>query len=84
MMTRTRSGGPVAGHVFDGDAAHRLLDEYDAASLLALSVKTLRRWRWAGTGPAFVRLGRAVRYHQDDLNAFIKAGRRRSTADASE
>ena len=59
-----------------------LVDEIAAAQLLGLSVKTLRRWRWAGKGPRFVKLGSAVRYHPADLDEFIAAGRRSSTSDA--
>ena len=58
-----------------------LVNEYEAARRLSLSVKTLRRWRWAGTGPAFYKIGAAVRYDQADLEAFIEASRRTSTSD---
>jgi hypothetical protein len=59
-----------------------LLDETRAAELLDLRVKTLRRWRWAGKGPRFVKLGSAVRYRPSDLDEFIAAGQRTSTSDA--
>ena len=58
-----------------------LLDESEAASLLGLSVKTLRRWRWAGHPPRFIKLGGAVRYDMTDLRAFKESGRRTSTSD---
>ncbi len=58
-----------------------LVNEAEAAHLLSLSVKTLRRWRWAGKGPRFLKLGAAVRYDSADLTAFIEAGRRNSTSD---
>ena len=58
-----------------------LLDETKAARILGLSVKTLRRWRWAGKGPAFRKLGRAVRYASNDLEAFIASALRTSTSD---
>ncbi len=57
-----------------------LVNEAEAALMLSLSVKTLRRWRWAGKGPRFLKLGAAVRYDQGDLAAFIEAGRRTSTS----
>jgi hypothetical protein len=59
-----------------------LLDETNAARILSLSVKTLRRWRWAGKGPAFRKLGRAVRYALSDLEAFIGSALRTSTSDS--
>ncbi len=48
-----------------------LVNETAAAAILALSVKTLRRWRWAGKGPRFVKIGAAVRYDLADLTATI-------------
>lgn len=51
------------------------MNETDAANLLGLQQKTLRRWRWAGKGPAFHRLGGAVRYHPDDLQKFLDQSR---------
>ncbi len=58
-----------------------LVTEHEAARLLGLSVKTLRRWRWAGKGPNFVKIGSAVRYEPAELQALIDAGRRTSTSD---
>lgn len=45
----------------------------DAAAMLAVSVKTLETWRRLGRGPRFVKLGRAVRYAVDDLDAFLRS-----------
>ena len=59
----------------------RLINEHEAADYLAVRVATLRRWRWAGRGPCFVKIGSAVRYDPQDLAAFIDAGRRTSTSD---
>jgi predicted site-specific integrase-resolvase len=62
-------------------ASEPLVPETLAARLLGLSVKTLRRWRWAGKGPAFRKIGRAVRYANSDLEAYIVEARRTSTSD---
>ncbi len=49
-----------------------LLDEKEAAALLALRVSTLRNWRALRKGPRFVKVGqRLVRYRRADLEAFI-------------
>lgn len=58
-----------------------LIDEREAAERLGLSVKTLRRWRWAGRPPAFLKIGGAVRYDPQVLAAFVEASRRFSTSD---
>jgi hypothetical protein len=56
-----------------GDDA--LLSENQAADLLFLSVRTLQAWRCQGSGPAFVRTGRAIRYRRGDLVAWVDANR---------
>ncbi len=58
-----------------------LAKEQEAARVLDLSVKTLRRWRWAGKGPRFLKIGGAVRYDPADLEAFMRDARRTSTSD---
>lgn len=49
-----------------------LLRPADAAALLKVSQQTLANWRWRGEGPAFVRLGRLVRYRASDLATWIE------------
>lgn len=58
-----------------------LLDEYEAADALGLKPPTLRRWRWAGKGPEFLKIGKAVRYDPDTIVRYRDARRRRSTSD---
>ena len=58
-----------------------LINETEAAMCLGLSPTTLRRWRWAGKGPSFLKIGGAVRYDLSQLEAFIEAARRDSTSD---
>jgi hypothetical protein len=60
------------------------LTESVAAGRLGLKVSTLRAWRVQGRGPAYVRLGRAVRYLPDDLTAFLRANRHGSDARSGE
>lgn len=59
-----------------------LVTEKQVAKQLGLKVCTLRRWRWAGEGPRFLKLGGAVRYDPLDIEAYIAASRRKSTSDA--
>ena len=53
-----------------------LLTTEHAAQYLGISPRTLNNWRWmgGGKGPAFVRVGRAVRYSVQTLDAWV-AGR---------
>ncbi len=59
-----------------------LIAEREAAHLLGLKVSTLRRWRWQGRELEFFKIGHAVRYHPDVVNAYIEARRRSSTSQA--
>lgn len=59
----------------------RLLTELEAAEILNVEPTTLRRWRWVGRPPSFLKIGAAVRYDLADLQKFIEARRRSSTSD---
>jgi excisionase family DNA binding protein len=48
-----------------------LLSEQEAAELLCLSPATLKKWRRTRRGPRYYRLGSAVRYKREDLEAFV-------------
>lgn len=52
----------------------------EAARYLALSPHSLECYRAKGTGPAFYKFGKAVRYAVTDLNAWIAACRHDRTA----
>lgn len=55
--------------------SNSLLDTREAARRLGLAAGTLQNWRIRGQGPAFVRLGKAVRYVEEDLALFVEKGR---------
>lgn len=56
-----------------------LIKDTEAAKRLGLEVTTLRRWRWASKGPAFVKVGYAVRYDPAVIDQYIDENRRTST-----
>lgn len=56
----------------------QLYSQDDVAERLGISTRTLERYRVAGDGPRFVKMGRLVRYRADDLDAWL-AGRARSS-----
>ena len=67
-----RSGATTScAQEFYNMTTSHLLRETDAAKYLGLAPKTLARWRWAGKGPAFHKLGSAVRYSVQELDLFI-------------
>jgi excisionase family DNA binding protein len=59
-----------------------MITEGEAASLLRVSLTSLRRWRREGRGPVYRKLGRTVRYRADDLSDFVALARRTSTITA--
>ena len=69
-------GGPQ-----QSGAISRLLGEKTVAEILNIEVATLRRWRWAGKGPQFLKIGAAVRYAPHSLEDYLVAAQRTSTSD---
>jgi hypothetical protein len=53
----------------------KMYDEKQAATFLACSVGLLRKKRLFKTGPAFIRIGRLVRYKEEDLIRYLAANR---------
>ena len=59
-----------------------LYDEDRAAGLLAVSPRTLQKWRFTGGGPRFVRLSsRCIRYRHSELVNWTQHLTRSSTSD---
>lgn len=57
------------------------LDTESAAQALGLSPRTLEKYRVSGHGPAYLKLGRLVRYEREDLETWKDARRVRSTSE---
>ena len=55
------------------------LDTPDAAAYLNVLPNYLEKLRCNGDGPVFIKRNGLVRYDPDDLDAWIEAGKRRST-----
>ncbi len=48
-----------------------VLTTRQAANYVGLSVSTLNKWRCYGFGPKYLKLGRAVRYRQEELDRYL-------------
>jgi excisionase family DNA binding protein len=59
-------------------------DTHEAAPRTGLSASTLRKLRLTGGGPRFMKLGRAVRYREQDLDAWLNARTVQSTSEVGE
>jgi excisionase family DNA binding protein len=53
----------------------------EAAAYLRISTSTLAKLRVYGGGPAFTRIGRAIRYTRTELDAFMTARVAHSTSE---
>lgn len=61
----------------------RLLNESEVAKVLHVEVSTVRRWRWSGGGPPFVKLKGAVRYEPASIEKYVKTRRKTSSRRAA-
>ncbi len=74
---------PVETRVANFSLEDRLYTEVLAAGILCLNVRTLRLWRERGSGPPYLKLGRALRYRHSDLTAWLDQQVRHSTSDSA-
>ena len=56
-----------------------ILTTRQAAQYIGLSASTLNKWRCHGFGPKYLKLGRAVRYRQEELDTYLSARLYQST-----
>lgn len=64
--------------------AEKKYTDAEVAEILGVKKQTPRAWRCLGRGPAYVRVGRCVRYLKSDLDAFLAANRVDPTAVTAE
>jgi Helix-turn-helix domain len=58
-----------------------LLTPIQAAAILQVKPNTLAKWRVTGEGPAFILVGRSVRYRPCEIARFIDRRTRHSTSE---
>jgi predicted DNA-binding transcriptional regulator AlpA len=68
----------TAGH--ESASIPELINTEQLARKLGLKPNTLAQWRLAGSGPQYVKIGRRVRYRVTDVQGWITAQNRQSTA----
>lgn len=57
-----------------------LLPQQQLAHILAVSERTLERWRVEGCGPAYLKAGRRVLYRRSDVDQWLDNNARTSTS----
>lgn len=50
-----------------------LLTVPEVCALLKVRPQTLNNWRYEGKGPAFLKVGRAIRYRRSAIEEFLAA-----------
>ncbi|WP_099720833.1 helix-turn-helix domain-containing protein [Bifidobacterium choerinum] len=55
--------------------AWRLYSSSEAARILGISPDTLRRWRDAGRGPAYILVGSRYKYEHSELESYMRRRR---------
>ncbi len=56
----------------DAPAVSPLMDSREVATYLKVSESTLSRWRSAGTGPPFIKLGGIARYRLNAIDTWLR------------
>jgi hypothetical protein len=62
--------------------ALRHLTQEELADRWRISPRTLERWRWAGKGPAYLKLVGSVAYRIEDIEAYEAAQRQNARVQA--
>ena len=70
-MSKVEQAGIRRPHMHDKTS--HLLNEMEVASLLTVSVATIRRWRLLGQGVRYMKVGSAVRYRPEDVTAWLNS-----------
>jgi len=54
-----------------GDRLTRFLVPAELSATLTIPESTLAKWRYEGTGPAYIRVGKHVRYPAEEVERWI-------------
>ncbi len=78
MMNTQSSRTDGAAKTKPAASAIVVLTPQDAAGVLKVSISFLAKARMKGDGPAYIRIGRSIRYREEDLIAWMNTRRRSS------
>lgn len=51
--------------------AIKLLDINELAEVLGIPVRTIRKWRYEGKGPACIKIGKYIRWHPNEVDRWL-------------
>jgi predicted DNA-binding transcriptional regulator AlpA len=66
---------PILKEIEQSESTLHWVDEKRVTELTGIAIQTLRNWRFQGTGPAYFKIGRSVRYRLSDIISYMDARR---------
>ena len=70
MASVESTGIASSPDLFTSSSGKHTLTDIEVAKRLGVSRFTVRSWRMKGTGPRFLKMGRAVRYRAQDVEEY--------------
>ena len=88
MLRSAKTAAQASSPALQRPATHELpavkhLTQFDLANRWRLSHRTLERWRYDGQGPTYLKLGGAVVYRLEDVEAYEAAQQRAAARQAA-
>ena len=79
---KTRTPDSTDGRPGRTNCGSRLVSTKDLSEMWDMPESTLRYWRCAGIGPAYVKLGGRIKYDLADVEAYVRANKRKPSVRA--
>lgn len=79
---KTRTPDSTVGPPSRTNWGSRLVGAKELSKMWDMPESTLRYWRCAGIGPAYVKLGGRVKYDLADVEAYVRANKRKPSVRA--
>jgi Helix-turn-helix domain len=72
----------TVGRTGTTDSGPRLVSPKELSKMWDMPESTLRYWRCAGIGPTYVKLGGGIKYDLADVEAYVRANKRKPSVRA--
>jgi hypothetical protein len=79
---KTRTPDSMVAPLGRTNCGSRLVSTKELSRMWDLPESTLRYWRCAGIGPAYVKLGGRIKYDLVDVEAYVRANKRKPSVRA--
>jgi hypothetical protein len=79
---KIRTPGSTVGPHGRTNSGYRLVSTKELSKMWDMPESSLRYWRCAGIGPAYVKLGGRIKYDLSDVEAYVRANKRKPSVRA--